>query len=109
MLAMWHADSPPFITMCRWHATLLSFAAAEPSPEKSPDLSLQLVRESIYFIVRLCYRYEQEALPEYASARLWDDGVIDPADTRRVLGMALDAAVQGVQKGTKTSFGVFRM
>ena len=54
-------------------------------------------------------RYEQEALPEYASARLWDDGIIDPADTRRVLGMALDAASQGMEPSTKTSFGVFRM
>lgn len=54
-------------------------------------------------------RYEREALPEYASARLWDDGIIDPADTRRVLGMALDAAAHGLPADARSSYGVFRM
>lgn len=52
-------------------------------------------------------RYDREGAPEYASARLWDDGVIDPADTRRVLGMALAAALNAPPRPTK--FGVFRM
>ena len=38
-------------------------------------------------------QYEREGHPYYASARLWDDGVIDPADTRRVLGLAISAAL----------------
>ena len=45
--------------------------------------------------------------PYYASARLWDDGVIDPADTRRVLGLSLAAALNAPIPETK--FGVFRM
>ena len=45
--------------------------------------------------------------PYYASARLWDDGVIDPADTRMVLGLGLSAALNAPIEETK--FGVFRM
>jgi 3-methylcrotonyl-CoA carboxylase beta subunit len=48
-----------------------------------------------------------EAHPYFASARLWDDGVIDPADTRRVLGMAISASLNRPIEATK--FGVFRM
>jgi 3-methylcrotonyl-CoA carboxylase beta subunit len=52
-------------------------------------------------------QYERQGHPYYASARLWDDGVIDPADTRRVLGLALSAFVQRAIE--KQRFGVFRM
>jgi 3-methylcrotonyl-CoA carboxylase beta subunit len=52
-------------------------------------------------------QYERQGHPYYASARLWDDGIIDPADTRRVLGLALSAAMNAPIE--KTSFGVFRM
>jgi 3-methylcrotonyl-CoA carboxylase beta subunit len=52
-------------------------------------------------------RYEQQGHPYYASARLWDDGVIDPADTRRVLGLGLSAALNAPIPETR--FGVFRM
>ena len=52
-------------------------------------------------------QYEREGHPYYASARLWDDGVIDPADTRRVLGLALSAAQN--RPAAPTRFGVFRM
>jgi len=52
-------------------------------------------------------QYEREGHPYYASARLWDDGVIDPADTRRVLGLALSAALD--QPVAQSRFGVFRM
>jgi 3-methylcrotonyl-CoA carboxylase beta subunit len=48
-----------------------------------------------------------EAHPYFASARLWDDGVIDPADTRRVLGLAISASLNKPIEPTK--FGVFRM
>jgi 3-methylcrotonyl-CoA carboxylase beta subunit len=51
--------------------------------------------------------YEQQGHPYYASARLWDDGVIDPADTRRVLGLALSASLNKPIEDTR--FGVFRM
>ena len=51
--------------------------------------------------------YEQQGHPYYASARLWDDGVIDPADTRMVLGLAISAALNAPIEESK--FGVFRM
>ncbi|XP_012938424.1 methylcrotonoyl-CoA carboxylase beta chain, mitochondrial [Aplysia californica] len=52
-------------------------------------------------------KYEAEGSPYYASARLWDDGVIDPRDTRTVLGLSLSAALN--RPPTSTKFGVFRM
>jgi 3-methylcrotonyl-CoA carboxylase beta subunit len=52
-------------------------------------------------------QYERQGHPYYASARLWDDGVIDPLDTRRVLGLALAAAKHAPEEDTR--FGVFRM
>jgi len=52
-------------------------------------------------------RYEEQGHPYYGSARLWDDGVIDPAKTREVLGLALSAALNAPIKETK--FGLFRM
>lgn len=51
--------------------------------------------------------YEQQGHPYYASARLWDDGVIDPADTRFVLGLSISAALNKPIEDTR--FGVFRM
>jgi 3-methylcrotonyl-CoA carboxylase beta subunit len=51
--------------------------------------------------------YEKQGHPYYASARLWDDGVIDPADTRMVLGLAISAALNAPVEETR--FGVFRM
>lgn len=51
--------------------------------------------------------YEKQGHPYYASARLWDDGVIDPADTRRVLGLSLSAALNKPIEDTQ--FGIFRM
>jgi len=52
-------------------------------------------------------QYEHQGHPYYASARLWDDGVIDPADTRMVLGLGLSAALNAPIPDVK--FGVFRM
>ncbi|MCW7537238.1 methylcrotonoyl-CoA carboxylase [Aquabacterium sp. A7-Y] len=52
-------------------------------------------------------QYEDQGHPYYASARLWDDGVIDPADTRRVLALALSASRNAPIPDTR--FGVFRM
>src|SRR5690625_3209450 len=52
-------------------------------------------------------QYEHEGHPYYASARLWDDGIIDPADTRLVLGLALSASLNAPVEETR--FGLFRM
>ena len=52
-------------------------------------------------------QYERQGHPYYASARLWDDGIIDPADTRRVLGLAISASMNAPIEQDR--FGVFRM
>ncbi|MET1026034.1 MAG: carboxyl transferase domain-containing protein [Dongiaceae bacterium] len=52
-------------------------------------------------------QYETQGHPYYASARLWDDGVIDPVDTRMVLGLSLSAALNAPIESTR--FGLFRM
>src|SRR5690625_2855360 len=52
-------------------------------------------------------QYEHEGHPYYSTARLWDDGIIAPADTRRVLALSISAALNAPIEETK--FGVFRM
>lgn len=52
-------------------------------------------------------QYEQQGNPYYASARLWDDGIIDPKDTRQVIGLSLSAALNAPI--SKTDYGIFRM
>lgn len=52
-------------------------------------------------------KFDKEGHPYFASARLWDDGVIDPRDTRKVLGLTLQATLQ--RQIPDTRFGVFRM
>jgi 3-methylcrotonyl-CoA carboxylase beta subunit len=53
-------------------------------------------------------QYETQGHPTYASARLWDDGVLDPADTRAVLALALAAATVRPDPG-ESRYGIFRM
>ena len=52
-------------------------------------------------------QYERQSLPLYSSARLWDDGVIDPLDTRRIVALALSFALKAPIEETR--FGLFRM
>ena len=52
-------------------------------------------------------QYEKQGHPYYATARLWDDGIIDPVDTRMVLGLALSASYNSPLE--RTDYGVFRM
>ena len=78
-------------------ASVLATVKGEfPSPEAEQAFK-QPIRE----------QYERQGHPYYSSARLWDDGVVDPADTRRLLGLALSAALNAPIE--KTRFGVFRM
>ncbi|MEZ5759042.1 MAG: carboxyl transferase domain-containing protein [Emcibacteraceae bacterium] len=65
------------------------------------------VSEEEEFKKPITAQYEHQGHPYYSSARLWDDGVIDPADTRRVLGLSLSASLNAPIKETK--FGIFRM
>jgi 3-methylcrotonyl-CoA carboxylase beta subunit len=59
------------------------------------------------FMAPVREQYEEQGHPYYASARIWDDGVIDPADSRKVLGLALSAALNAPVEETR--FGLFRM
>jgi acetyl-CoA carboxylase carboxyltransferase component len=52
-------------------------------------------------------KYETDGNPYHSTARLWDDGVIDPVDTRQVLGLALSVVLNSPIK--ENNFGVFRM
>jgi acetyl-CoA carboxylase carboxyltransferase component len=52
-------------------------------------------------------KYEAEGQPYYSTARLWDDGIIDPLDTRTVLGLGIAAALNAPIGATE--YGVFRM
>ena len=65
------------------------------------------VEEEDAFKAPIKEQYEVQGHPYFATARLWDDGVIDPADTRRVLALGLSAAMNAPIPDTK--FGVFRM
>ena len=63
--------------------------------------------ERAAFEAPILEKYEREGSPYYSTARLWDDGIIDPLDTRRVLAIGLDAAAHAPQPQTR--FGIFRM
>jgi len=63
--------------------------------------------EEAAFAAPIRAQYETQGHPYYASARLWDDGIIDPAETRTVLGLSISASLNAPIE--KTRFGVFRM
>jgi 3-methylcrotonyl-CoA carboxylase beta subunit len=63
--------------------------------------------EQAAFMQPILDKYEQECSPYYSTARLWDDGILDPPETRRVLGLALSACLN--QPTDETRYGVFRM
>ena len=73
--------------------------------------------ERAAFEEKIRAKFDEEGSAVNASARLWDDGVIDPADTRLVLGLALEAAARGMRKEEDAAaarngggrYGVFRM
>ena len=65
-------------------------------------------QEAEAFKAPIRQKYEDEGNPYYATARLWDDGVIDPLQTRDVLGLALAACLEAPVE-TEARFGVFRM
>ncbi len=77
-------------------ASVLSTVKGEMSPEQKAAFEAPILA-----------KYEAEGNPYYSTARIWDDGIIDPLDTRRVLAMGLDAAAHAPQPPTR--FGIFRM
>src|SRR3712207_9063471 len=64
-------------------------------------------QEEAAFKERVLAKYEPQGSPYYSTAGLWDDGVIDPVDTRRVLGLGLAAAAHAPIP--EPSYGIFRM
>jgi len=108
------AFSPRFLWM--WPNARISVMGGEQAASvlatvKRDGLSLKGIEwsadEEEAFKVPIRNQYETQGHPYYATARLWDDGVIDPADTRRVLSLGLAAAMNAPIPDTR--FGVFRM
>jgi 3-methylcrotonyl-CoA carboxylase beta subunit len=64
--------------------------------------------EEVAFKAPIRARYEAEGNPYFATARLWDDGIIDPAQTRDVLGLAISASLNAPVEA-RPRFGLFRM
>jgi acetyl-CoA carboxylase carboxyltransferase component len=77
-------------------ASVLSTVKGEMSPEQKAAFEAPILE-----------KYECEGNPYYSTARLWDDGIIDPLDTRRVIAIGLDAAAHAPLP--RTHFGIFRM
>lgn len=108
------AFSPRFLWM--WPNARISVMGGEQAASvlatvKRDGLSLKGIEwsadEEEAFKAPIRNQYETQGHPYYATARLWDDGVIDPADTRRVLSLGLAAAMNAPIPDTR--FGVFRM
>ena len=108
------AYSPRFLYM--WPNARISVMGGEQAAEVLVSLDVkklerqgkEVTPEVIEKLKRpIIEKYEHEGHPYFSSARLWDDGVIDPADTRRVLGLSLSAALNAPIPETR--FGVFRM
>ncbi|NDJ61783.1 MAG: methylcrotonoyl-CoA carboxylase [Chloroflexi bacterium] len=83
---------------------LLTIKRDQLAREGQPDLSAEAQAE---FKQPILDKYEREGSPYYSTARLWDDGILDPAQTRRVLGLALSACFNAPPQ--PTTYGVFRM
>ncbi len=109
------AYSPRFLWM--WPNARISVMGGQQAASVLLTIRLEALRaqgqtmteeEQAAFMAPILERYEYEGSPYYSTARLWDDGIIDPVDTRRVLGMALSAALNAPIPGPEF-MGVFRM
>jgi len=85
-------------------STVKKAQLAKQGHEITPEIEAKIDAE---LKTPLIEQFEKEGHPYFASARLWDDGVIDPKDTRTVLGLAISASLNAKIEPTK--FGVFRM
>jgi acetyl-CoA carboxylase carboxyltransferase component len=83
---------------------LLTVKRDQLARQGQPDMSPE---EQAAFKQPTLDKYEHEGSPYYSTARLWDDGILDPAETRRVLGLALSTCLN--QEIPATQYGVFRM
>jgi 3-methylcrotonyl-CoA carboxylase beta subunit len=90
-------------------ATVLATVTRDNLEAKGEDWSAE---DEESFKAPIRDQYEHQGHPYYATARLWDDGVIDPADTRTVLGLAISAAMNAPYEAAgrgNIPYGVFRM
>ncbi|RZS88605.1 3-methylcrotonyl-CoA carboxylase beta subunit [Phyllobacterium myrsinacearum] len=85
-------------------ATVLALVKREGIERKGGDWPAS---DEAAFRAPILEKYEREGHPLYSSARLWDDGIIDPAKTREVLALSLSAALNAPVEDT--TFGIFRM
>src|SRR5574341_122769 len=85
-------------------STLLTVKQDQLKREGKPPMSPE---EEAAFKQPTLDKYEAEGNPYYSTARLWDDGILDPAETRRVLGLAIAASLNAPMEETR--YGVFRM
>ena len=100
------AYSPRFLWM--WPNARISVMGGEQAASVLATVSGDMTPEQQEeFKAPIRAQYEYQGNPYYSSARLWDDGVIDPADTRTVLGLALSVAANAPVE--PVSYGVFRM
>jgi acetyl-CoA carboxylase carboxyltransferase component len=83
---------------------LLTIKQDQLAREGKPAMSKE---EADEFKCPILEKYENEGNPYHSTARLWDDGVIDPVDTRQVLGLALSVVLNSPMEDS--GFGVFRM
>jgi acetyl-CoA carboxylase carboxyltransferase component len=109
------AYSPRFLWM--WPNARISVMGAEQAANvlltvkqdqlTREDKPLMTADEQAEFMRPTLEKYEAEGNPYFSTARLWDDGILDPVETRRVLGLALAVCANGPMEETK--YGVFRM
>jgi 3-methylcrotonyl-CoA carboxylase beta subunit len=105
------AYDPRFLWM--WPNARISVMGGEQAASVLATVNPRLSGEGIdeaeveAFKAPIREQYETQGSPYYSTARLWDDGVIDPVDTRRVLGMGLEAAAHAPVP--EPSYGIFRM
>lgn len=100
------AYSPRFLWM--WPNARISVMGGEQAASVLATVRGEMTpEEEEKFKAPIRQQYEDQGNPYYSTARLWDDGVIDPADTRTVLGLALSIAGQAPLE--PVSYGVFRM
>ena len=98
--------------MAGWPGKLACVPCRQQRREKRVGLALShpscpTAQSSPVTRLPACCRYDKEGEPSFASARLWDDGVIQPQDSRAVLGLSLAATLN--RPPADTRFGVFRM
>jgi acetyl-CoA carboxylase carboxyltransferase component len=108
------AYGPRFLFM--WPNARISVMGGEQAAQTLLTVKLEQLRargqslgeaERQTFMAPVLAKYEEEGSPYYSTARLWDDGILDPAETRAALGLALAAALHAPVP--ETTFGVFRM